>query len=456
MIERHPHPDVTLLLDGQGVIRRAEVSGVVFGEDLGAWLGRPWWDTVDSTGADSMREMVDEARVSGVSAYLELKQLFPSGRSLPIEYTAIRLGDDDDVLVVGRSLRAVAELQARLVEAQQTMERDYWKLREIESRYRLLFRSSTDAVVLLRADSLNVIELNPAAVSALGIAAQRSSSVVGRDLLPLLDAEDRGALRAMLGLVAQRGHAPGVVIHVEKTHGAWMAQASLLAAESGRIYLMRLTPDADDGASATLPGLPSAQDVLQRIPDGFVMTDRGGLILRVNQGCLDLMQMPSERSVLHETLGRWLDRPGADLEALLESVQRAGSVRLFATTLHGELGAETDVEISAIGDVSVEPEFISLIIRDVGQRLGHEEPPVKLTEHSGSLSAHHVKHALRALVEETVGVVERHYIEEALQLTGGNRTAAAELLGLSRQSLYVKLSRYGLETDSTKNDNGRD
>jgi len=44
-----------------------------------------------------------------------------------------------------------------------------------------------------------------------------------------------------------------------------------------------------------------------------------------------------------------------------------------------------------------------------------------------------------------VGLVERYYITQALQLTAGNRTAAARLLGLSRQSLYVKLARYGIE-----------
>ena len=35
-------------------------------------------------------------------------------------------------------------------------------------------------------------------------------------------------------------------------------------------------------------------------------------------------------------------------------------------------------------------------------------------------------------------------IEAALELTGDNRASAAEILGLSRQSLYVKLRRYGL------------
>jgi DNA-binding NtrC family response regulator len=51
-------------------------------------------------------------------------------------------------------------------------------------------------------------------------------------------------------------------------------------------------------------------------------------------------------------------------------------------------------------------------------------------------------------VEEAVSVLEQHYIEEALDLTRGNRTATADLLGLSRQSLYVKLKRYGMDQDS--------
>ena len=45
---------------------------------------------------------------------------------------------------------------------------------------------------------------------------------------------------------------------------------------------------------------------------------------------------------------------------------------------------------------------------------------------------------------ETTDVIERLCIEAALELTRDNRASAAEMLGLSRQSLYVKLRRYGL------------
>ena len=56
------------------------------------------------------------------------------------------------------------------------MEQDYWKLREVETRYRVLFDASNEAVLLLNADTLRIVEANPAAIRALGLAR-------GRDLL---------------------------------------------------------------------------------------------------------------------------------------------------------------------------------------------------------------------------------------------------------------------------------
>ena len=51
---------------------------------------------------------------------------------------------------------------------------------------------------------------------------------------------------------------------------------------------------------------------------------------------------------------------------------------------------------------------------------------------------------LRDIVAETTEIIEKMCIETALDLTGNNRVAAAELLSLSRQSLYVKLRKFGI------------
>jgi DNA-binding NtrC family response regulator len=51
---------------------------------------------------------------------------------------------------------------------------------------------------------------------------------------------------------------------------------------------------------------------------------------------------------------------------------------------------------------------------------------------------------LKEIVAATADVVEKLCIETAVELTNNNRVAAAEMLGLSRQSLYVKLRKYDL------------
>ena len=52
--------------------------------------------------------------------------------------------------------------------------------------------------------------------------------------------------------------------------------------------------------------------------------------------------------------------------------------------------------------------------------------------------------SLRDIVRESTDLIERLCIEAALEYTSNNRASAAEILGLSRQSLYSKLHRYGL------------
>jgi len=55
--------------------------------------------------------------------------------------------------------------------------------------------------------------------------------------------------------------------------------------------------------------------------------------------------------------------------------------------------------------------------------------------------AGHTRLAVRSL--QPWALLREPQIEAALQITGDNRATAAEMLGLSRQSLYAKLRRYG-------------
>jgi len=122
-------------------------------------------------------------------------------------------------------------------------------------------------------------------------------------------------------------------------------------------------------------------------------------------------------------------------------------IRHFLTSyrsIRGELGTDTEVEISA-GTSEEEQGRIGVLLRNVARRLPSGNESDLLRSALGSMSEQIGKSSLRALVKNTVSIVEQHYVKQALELAGGNRTATAELLGLSRQSLYAKLNRYGLE-----------
>jgi transcriptional regulator PpsR len=438
-------PDITLLLDMEGVIREATLSPAMGGESVDGWLGRPWVEIAGEIGGDKVKRMVDDARVSGISAFRQINQRFPSGLEIPMEFTTVLLGGRAGMLAIGKNLQAVAELQSRLIAAQQTMERDYWKLREIETRYRLVFDASNEAVVIVSAANLRIVEANRAAIEALNSSRRRNEDLAGRELLHDVAAEDREAVREMLARVRERGKALSILVHLGADAKPWMLRGSLIAAEPGHVFLLQFTAAASAPAISENGEHSTLEDLINHLPDGFVALDEAGIIRHANQAFLDLVQVGSKGSAVGECLGRWLWQPGADLNALLANIQKHKTVRLFTTTIRGELGTDTEIEISAGNSESGEKNHIAVLLRDVARRLpSHGEGDVLRTA-LGPISEQIGKSSLRKLVQNTVGIVEQHYVKEALELAGGNRTATAELLGLSRQSLYAKLSRYGLD-----------
>jgi len=440
-------PDVTLLLDMGGVIREATVSNVLSEEGVSAWLGQPWGDTVPDIAGDKVRRIVDDARQSGISAFRQITQRFPSGRELPIEYTTVLLGGRAGLLAVGKNLQAVAELQSRLIAAQQTMERDYWKLREVETRYRLLFNSSSEAVLLIRADDLRVFEANPSAVQALGLPATANQSVAGYNFLAAIAPDESAPLQAMFQRVREQGKAPGTLVHLGGERRPWLVRASLMKVDSGALLLLQLMPAWSHKAVPRAAEVPPFEDLVQGLPDGFTVLDRDGNVRRANQAFADLVEIGAVASVIGQRLDRWLGRPGADVGALLSMLRSHGVVRLFTTAIHGELGSDTEVEISAAGVPEADPQYYCMLMRDVGRRLAPYGEPSLMNGFTSSIVEPVGRVPLRQLIKATVDGVERHYVKAALQQAGGNRTAASELLGLSRQSLYMKLSRYGLEQE---------
>jgi transcriptional regulator PpsR len=433
--------DVALVLDRDGVIRDVSVSSdELDAEGYGRWVGRPWVDTVTIESRSKVEALLKDAVPEAALPWRHINHPSPAGGDFPILYSTVKVGKTGPVVAVGRSLRAASILQQRLVEAQQSLERDYARMRQAETRYRLLFQTSAEAVLVLDGASTIVLEANPAALRMLGNGAH---SVVGRPFAEAFDDRSATPVSTLVNAVRATGQGDEVRVRAARGKRAFRLSASLFRADTGTHLLARL--GALDGSVGAAVDSPLTR-AIEHLPDGFVVTELDGRVLMGNRAFLDLVQVGAEDQLRGKALDEWLGRSRVDLNVLIANLKQHGAVRLFATTLRGALGAETEVEISAVSVPDGETPCLAFSVRSVGRRLaplaarvGRELPRSvdQLTELIGRVP-------LKDIVRETADVIERLCIEAALKLTGDNRASAAEMLGLSRQSLYVKLHRYGM------------
>jgi len=441
--------DIALVLDEAGVIRDVSFNSEDLARELEGerlWPGLRWADTVTEETRPKVDAFLREAGARRASRWRHLNHMAASGgASVPILYSVIRIDEASDrMLAFGRDLRPLSQLQQRLVQAQQSMERDYSRLRHAETRYRLLFQMSAEAVLVLDAGTLGVVEANEAAKRILAGEDGRG----GGGFLDLFDEPGREAVQLLLAGVRAVGRADDARARLAVSGAEVAVSASLFRQDTGTLFLVRIAlGEADAGAIALPKPQRKLLKAVESAPDGFVVTTQEGRIMITNAAFLELAQLPSLEQARNEPLDRWLGRPGVDFDVLVATLRNRGSVRLFATVMRGEHGASAEVEVSAVAVMNGGKPCYGFAIRDIGPRL-----PVEPVAQSGRGLPRSVEQLteligrvpLKDLVREATDVIERLAIEAALELSGDNRASAAEMLGLSRQSLYVKLRRYGL------------
>lgn len=432
--------DVALILDAKGVIKDLAFADPEFAKDgFDEWLGQRWIDTVTVESKSKIEELL---RDSGSSARPRARQVnhptLRGGPDVPLQYSAVSVGDGK-VVAVGRDLRNIASLQRRLVDVQQSVERDYTRIRNSETRYRLLFQITSEPVLVVDGSSLLITEANAAAGRLLGKSPRRIS---GRSFPELFDAEGSRAVNNCLAGVRAAGRSEAVNAKLAEGKLGVSVSATAFRQDGAVHFLVRLVSANAEVSTGTRMRL---LDVVDKLPDGFVVTDLECRILSANAAFLELVQASSEQQLLGRPLDKWLGRHAMELNFLVSNLREHGAVRHFFTLARGEFDSSEDVEISAVAVTGGEQPCYGFTVRSVARRPeflvnGRREMPrsvEQLTQLVGRV-------ALKDLVRESTDVIERLCIEAALELTGDNRASAADMLGLSRQSLYSKLRRHGL------------
>jgi transcriptional regulator PpsR len=434
--------DVAMVIDREGIIRDIAISGgdvpIEGFEDV---LERRWVDTVTTESRPKVEQMLDDAASRRESRWREVNQKSPSG-SIPIRYVALDAGRDGRVIALGRDLRSVEVLQQRLLQAQQAMERDYVRLRQAESRYRVLFQIASEAVLIVDPVTKKIVEANPAAGNLLGI---DYNSLASQSFAKLFHLETRDAAIALLNDSNSTARTEPIPVRLADGRDGFTIAASVFRQDGTAHVLISLSAVSTDPPLAIDDSKLKLLRVLNRIPDAFVVSDDALNIVDVNLAFLELTQLASAEAARGQSLSRFLGRPGVDLKVLVGNLREHGWVRNFGTIVRTLYGDQEEVELSAVSVRSGLETSYGFVLRPSRRILSvptaqmRELPrtPEQLTQLVGRVS-------LREIVAETTNVIERMCIEAALNLTRNNRASAAEVLGLSRQSLYSKLNRHGV------------
>jgi transcriptional regulator PpsR len=433
--------DVTLVLDDTGTILDAAYDPAEF-PGFENWMGTNWIETVTEESRPKVMEMLAAARRGEVQHWRQVNHPSKDG-DVPIRYAVLSVNGGEHRIAFGRDLREAGKLQARLLQVQQSLERDYMRMRQLESRYRMLFEQSSEAILIAEAQTLRVREANSAAHALMGA---RLGTLQGKKLPALLDKDSRDVVQTMVGAALSSGHvAPIKVRLVKPTHEVSIA-ISGFAQDRAQFLLVRLAPD---GAQARAAAGSPVLDLVQDMPDAFVVADAQLNLVSANNAFIEMVQAPSIDLVRGKNLSEWVGRPGIDLDLIEGQIAQHGSARNVSTVLRTvtDLSGDAEgepVELSAVRSAGEDPLY-GFVIRPIGRRLrdlppGSQDMPrsvEQLTELVGRMS-------LKDIVRESTDLIERLCIEAALSYTSDNRASAAEILGLSRQSLYSKLHRYGL------------
>jgi len=432
--------DLALVVDQDGIVTDLWL-GEPFEEQKGwqSLVGQPWAETVLPDSQTKAKELVERAFAGERVRSREVNQSVEGVGAVPLRANAIRV-DDDRVVITGRDIRPVAEMQQRLVSAQQSMDLEYRRLRRAGTAYRVLFRVCSDAVLVVRDSDHQIVEVNPAAASLLGAPVE---TIRGKSLEDLFSDDSRDELFTLLGAVEAGASSEVELRPSGRDDVAVTASASRFRQSGTLLMLFRFwaTNGQAPEASARRSRMMKALEVL---PDGFVVTDEDLHILNANAAFCELVQRSTEQTVEGFHLGRWLGRPGVDLKIITASMRENGMIRDFSTIVRGEFGQTQEALVTAVEALDGEVPCYGFTLRTVETRMMEPENTSILPRSADRLRSLVGRVSLKDIVQESTDLIERLCIEAALEVSGNNRAAAAALLGLSRQSLYSKLRRYGL------------
>jgi transcriptional regulator PpsR len=437
--------DITVVMTPDGVICDQVLTSPEISKSLfTGWPGKALRETVTVESKPKVEQLLQEANAGLKPRWRQVNHPVTDGRDLPVNYSVLRAGPAGHLIALGRDMSATAVLQQRLIAAEQSVEQEYQQLRQAETRFRVLLQNSSDGIIIVDARNGRVVECNPVATAVVGRSEKR---LKGSALDDLFEGTDSAAVGRAIDALRTAGRADDVVLQPKEGRIQAVVSFSMFRQGNSAFHLLRLVPHTVDASAVVLPKAQSrVLKIISEMPDGFVVTDKEQRVLAANSAFLSLAQLGNEQQARGNALEMWLGRAGVDFGMIAKHLDDAGEIRGFQTIIRGQYGAIEDVEVSGVAVREGDTPYHGFTLHPVSRHKAAGGKVEKTLLRSVDDFTRLVgKVPLKDLVRESTDIIERLCIEAALQLNDDNRASAAEMLGLSRQSLYVKLHRYGID-----------
>jgi transcriptional regulator PpsR len=431
--------DVILLAGPDGLVEMSVVNPQSsMPPQIRDWRGQALMDLFASESRSKLEQRLS-AGEGGLP--LELNHVDAANNGFPVRYTIRKWPKSGHVLLMGRDLRALAEVQQELVVAHRAIGRDHEVQRELETRYRVLMEENSFPLLIISETTGRIVDLNTSAARLLG--APRGD-LVNVAVAQEFEGRRRGELIENLAKTALNDSSAVMDLSVRRTGQRVKISAKLFRASRDRLLLCRISL-SESAQTQQSERTVLLETLFDKGADAILFLDGGGTIKAANEAFLNLTDSHSASVVVDRSFADFLARGAVDLKVLLDNVKRSGHLRHYRTRLNTDFMGEVMVELSATLIQERGKQVIGIVARDSAVSDSMVWPSVA-SENDGLRNVMRLVgySTLRDIVAETTEIIEKMCIEAALDMSGNNRAAAAELLSLSRQSLYVKLRKFGI------------
>ncbi len=433
--------DLALFIDSNGVIQKASAQQPEISRQCKKWLGKSWEQIVTSESKPKVAELLNFSSLSKTSQkWRHVNHFGHNGSFFPLLFSTIKVKNSKNIIAMGRDLSGLAKIQQNLVDAQQSLEREYIRLRQLETRYRTLFEMTSSPVFVVNAEDLKIAEANSSAVKLPG---PKHEPVIGKKINSIFHISSTVALQQYFAKVKNTFSAQESIRLKLRDKTEIDLSATLFKLEGSSYFLIHCKQENLKVVNENQVPNSKILTAIESLPDGFVLLSEKGEIAFANSAFSDMLDIPNPDTLINTSLANWLIRGRIDLNVMMKTLKKHGVLRLFSSNLAAP-NSPMPIEISAVSLPAENTMLFAMIIRGTARRI-QSRPAVEnsnLSESVEQMSELVGKMPLKEIVGETTDVIEKMCIESALILTANNRASAAEMLGLSRQSLYVKLRRF--------------